>query len=100
MGGRDKFFSGGVQVQNGVVFNPLDFWGVGYAETKLKTGDRERLGEGFYNFQISEKLRLSLHLQHRSRRRPGRSRSDSSCLRSGCRRGSRLSSNVTENNDA
>jgi len=62
--GRDKFFSGGLQVQNGVVFNPLDFWGVGYAETQLKTGDRERLGEWFYNFQISEKLRLSMHLQH------------------------------------
>jgi hypothetical protein len=63
-GGRDHFYSTGFQVQNGVVFNPLDFWGVGYAETSLKTGDRERLGEGYYNFQISEKLRLSLHLQH------------------------------------
>jgi hypothetical protein len=62
--GRDRFYSTGFQVHNGVVFSPLDFWGTGYAETKLKTGDRERLAEGYYNFQISEKLRLSLHLQH------------------------------------
>ena len=27
-------------------------------------GDNEKLVEGYYNFQISEKLRLSLHLQH------------------------------------
>ena len=52
------------QFQNGVVFYPLDFWGVGYAQTDLETGDHEKLAEGYYNFQISEKLRLSLHLQH------------------------------------
>ena len=62
--GRDRFYSAGFQIQHGVVFNPLDFWGAGFAQTDLKTGDRERLAEGFYNFQISEKLRLSLHAQH------------------------------------
>ena len=61
---RDKFYSLGFQFQNGFVFNPLDLWGVGYAQTDLGTGDRERLAEGYYNFQISEKLRLSLHVQH------------------------------------
>ena len=61
---RDRFYSLGFQVQNGAVFNPLDFWGVGYSQFRLETGDRERLLEGYYNFQISEKLRLSLHLQH------------------------------------
>jgi hypothetical protein len=61
---RDNFWSVGFQVQNGGVFNPLDFWGVGYAQTTLAAGDRERLMEGYYNFQISEKLRLSLHVQH------------------------------------
>ena len=63
-GGRDRFYSGGFQVQNGVVFSPQDFWGLGYAETQLKSGDRERLGEWYYNFLISDKLRLSFHLQH------------------------------------
>ena len=63
-GGRDRFYSAGFQIQNGVVFSPLDFWGVGYAQTDLETGDHEKLVEGYYNFQISEKLRLSLHVQH------------------------------------
>jgi len=62
--GRDHFYSAGFQVQNGFVFNPLDYWGVGYAHTSLARGDRERIVEGYYNFLISEKLRLSLHLQH------------------------------------
>jgi Carboxypeptidase regulatory-like domain len=62
--GRDHFYSVGFQIQNGVVFNPLDYWGVGYAQTNLNAGDHERLAEGYYNFKISEKLRLSFHLQH------------------------------------
>jgi hypothetical protein len=61
---RDKFYSAGFQFQNGFVLNPLDLWGVGYSQYDIATGDRERLVEGYYNFQISEKLRLSLHLQH------------------------------------
>jgi hypothetical protein len=63
-GGRDRFYSGGFQIQNGVVFSPQDFWGLGFAETQLKSGDRERLAEWYYNFLISDKLRLSFHLQH------------------------------------
>ena len=62
--GRDRFYSTGFQFQNGLTFYPLDFWGIGYAQTDMATGDRERMAEGYYNFQISEKLRLSLHVQH------------------------------------
>ena len=61
---RDHFWRLGFHVQNGAVLNPLDFWGVGYAQTSLGSGDGEKLVEGYYNFQISEKLRLSIHLQH------------------------------------
>lgn len=58
------FVSGGVQFQKGVVFNPLDSWGMGYSKTRLAAGDEEHLVEGYYNFQLSEKLRLSFHLSH------------------------------------
>jgi len=68
---KDNFWSLGFQVQNGVVFNPLDFWGVGYSQTSLGSGDDEKQVEGFYNFQISEKLRLSLHVQHYFERQAG-----------------------------
>jgi hypothetical protein len=61
---HDNFWSAGVQVRNSVVFNPLDFWGIGYSQTKLGLGDEEKQVEGYYNLQISEKLRLSFHLQH------------------------------------
>jgi len=61
---RDHFYSIGFQLQNGFVFNPLDVWGVGYAQTTLENDDHEKLVEGYYNFLISEKLRLSFHLQH------------------------------------
>jgi len=61
-GGR--FYSAGFQFQNGVVFNPLDRWGIGYAQTVIPSGPSEKLVEGYYNFRISEKLRLSLSLQH------------------------------------
>jgi hypothetical protein len=60
---RDTFFSAGFQIGNGIVFFPSDFWGFGYGQTDLGTGDHEKLVEGYYNFQISEKLRLSFHLQ-------------------------------------
>jgi hypothetical protein len=68
---KDDFWSLGFQVQNGVVFSPLDFWGVGYSQTSLGSGDNEKQVEGFYNFQISEKLRLSLHVQHYFERQAG-----------------------------
>jgi hypothetical protein len=60
-----NFWSGGFQSSKGAVFNPLDSWGIGYAQTRdFSTGDKERLVEGYYNFQLSEKLRLSFHLTH------------------------------------
>jgi hypothetical protein len=58
------FASGGFQFQNGFVFNPLDAWGVGYAQTQFPSGPTEKLLEAYYNFRVSEKLRLSFHLQH------------------------------------
>jgi len=61
---HDNYWSAGVQIQNGIVFNPLDFWGIGYSQTELGAGDKEKQVEGYYNLQISEKLRLSFHLQH------------------------------------
>ena len=61
-GGR--FSSAGFQFQNGLVFNPLDRWGIGYAQTAIASGPSEKLAEGYYNFRISEKLRFSLSLQH------------------------------------
>ena len=61
---RDSFVSAGVQIQNRWVFYPTDYWGLGYAQTSLASHDREKLVEAYYNFGISEKLRLSLHLQH------------------------------------
>jgi carboxypeptidase family protein len=60
-GGR--FYSAGFQLQNGLVFNPLDRWGVGYAHTGIEAGPNESIVEGYYNFRISEKLRLSFSLQ-------------------------------------
>jgi len=62
--GRDWFYSVGFEFQKGIVFNPDDIWGIGYAQTNLKAGDHEKLVEGYYNFLISERLRLSFHLQH------------------------------------
>lgn len=59
--GRDYFYSGGLQFQGGVVFNPGDTWGVGYAHTDLATGEKERLIEGYYNLQLTERLALSFH---------------------------------------
>lgn len=59
-----EFHSFGVQFQNGWVFNPRDSWGIGYAKTKLAEGNNEALTEGYYNFRLTERLRLSFHLQH------------------------------------
>ena len=58
------FWSTGFQLSKGRVFNPLDSWGVGYSRTRLDSGDKEQLIEGYYNFQLSEKLRLSFNLTH------------------------------------
>ena len=68
---RDRFYSGGLQFSNGAGFNPGDLWGVGYAHYDTGLGPKERLMEGYYNFQISEKFRLSFHLAHVLEKRPG-----------------------------
>jgi hypothetical protein len=62
--GRDHYWSAGVGVQNGLIFNPQDTWGVGYAQMDLQSGDREKLVEGYYNLLLTERLRLSFHLSH------------------------------------
>jgi hypothetical protein len=61
---RHHFYSLGVGVQNSFVFNPQDTWGIGYATTDLASGEREHLAEGYYNFLLTERLRLSFHLTH------------------------------------
>jgi hypothetical protein len=63
-GDRDKFYSAGLGFQNGLVISPLDTWGLGYAQMDLVTGEREHLAEGYYNFHLTERLRLSFHLTH------------------------------------
>ena len=62
--GRDHFYSAGFQIQSGWVFTPLDTWGIGYAQSGLAAGPTQKLAEGYYNFRLTERLRLSFHLQH------------------------------------
>lgn len=61
---RDKFYSVGLQFQSGWVLNPLDVWGVGYAKLNMASDEKEQLVEAYYNMHLSNKLRLSFHLQH------------------------------------
>lgn len=61
---RHHFFSAGVGVQTAFVLNPQDTWGIGYAQMRLAAGEKEHLAEGYYNFQLTERLRLSFHLTH------------------------------------
>jgi hypothetical protein len=61
---RDHFYSAGVGFQNGLIFNPQDTWGVGYAQMDLVSGEKEKLVEGYYNLHLTERLRLSFHLTH------------------------------------
>ena len=60
--GDDRFYSLGVSFQHGLILNPEDTWGVGYANMDLETGQHEHLIEGYYNLLLTEKLRLSFHL--------------------------------------
>jgi hypothetical protein len=60
--GDDRFYSGGVSFAKGLILNPEDTWGVGYAQMDLASGDKEKLIEGYYNLLLTEKLRLSFHL--------------------------------------
>jgi len=68
---RDHFYSGGLQFANGAGFYPGDVWGLGYAHYDTGIGPKERLTEGYYNFAISEKFRLSFHLAHVLEKTPG-----------------------------
>jgi len=61
---RDHYYSAGIGFSQGFVFNPHDTWGIGYAQMDLASGDKEKLTEGYYNFQLTERLRLSFTLQH------------------------------------
>jgi hypothetical protein len=58
------FYSGGLQFQSGLVINPSDTWGIGYAQAELAMGGKEKLVEGYYNLLLTERLRLSFHLTH------------------------------------
>jgi len=60
----DEFYSVGLQLKNGVVINPEDAWGVGFANTELGGGDAEDLLEGYYNLRLTQKMQLSFHLTH------------------------------------
>ena len=60
--GDDHFYSAGFGFQNGFILNPQDTWGIGYARMELASGEQEHLAEGYYNFQLTERLRLSFHL--------------------------------------
>jgi hypothetical protein len=63
--GTMHFYSGGFDFQKRFVLYPGDTWGIGYAQTSLTSGlGRERLGEIYYNFQLTERLRLSPRIQY------------------------------------
>jgi hypothetical protein len=65
------FWSSGLQFANGLGFYPGDTWGLGYAQSRVVAGDKEHLTEGYYNFQLAEKLKLSFHLTHVLERQTG-----------------------------
>jgi carbohydrate-selective porin OprB len=63
--GNMLFYSGGFQLAKRFVFYPGDAWGIGFAQTNLTSGAaREHLGEAYYNFQLTERLRLSPRVQY------------------------------------
>ena len=61
---RDHFYSTGLSFQNGLNISAQDTWGLGYAHMDLISGEKENLVEGYYNFLLTERLRLSFHLTH------------------------------------
>jgi hypothetical protein len=61
---RDNFYSFGLGFQNGLNISPLDTWGIGYAHMDLASSEAEHLAEGYYNFHLTERLRLSFHLTY------------------------------------
>lgn len=64
IGGKMKFYSGGVAFQGPYTYNPLDAWGLGYAQTELFTGNTEKVAETFYNLHVTDHLGLSFLLQY------------------------------------
>ena len=62
--GDDRFYSAGVGFQNGLIFFPQDTWGIGWAHLDLASGEKEHLAEGYYNFQLTDRLRLSFNLTY------------------------------------
>jgi len=60
----DKYYSAGVGFQNGLIFFPQDSWGIGWAHLDLASGEKEHLTEGYYNFQLTDRLRLSFNLTY------------------------------------
>jgi hypothetical protein len=69
--GRMNFSSGGFQVQKRFVVNPGDTWAFGYAKSNIPTVGSQNLVEAYYNFRLSERLRLSFHLAHDTERMAG-----------------------------
>jgi hypothetical protein len=63
-GTRVHFFDAGLGFQAPFTFNPLDRWGLGYAQTELVQGPNEKLIEGFYNLHLTDHLALSVMLQY------------------------------------
>jgi hypothetical protein len=62
--GDNRFYSAGIGFQNGLIFFPQDTWGIGWAHLDLASGEKEHLAEGYYNFQLTERLRLSFNLTY------------------------------------
>lgn len=69
-GTRVHFFDGGFGFQAPFALNPLDRWGVGYAQTEVVQGPsdltapNEKLVEGFYNLHLTDHLAVSMMLQY------------------------------------
>ena len=63
-GTRVHFFDAGVGLQAPLTFNPLDRWGIGYAQTELVQGPSEKLVEGFYNLHLTDHVAVSAMLQY------------------------------------
>ena len=70
-GDDDVHYSAGVQLNNGLGFNPEDAWGIGFARSNLSNNNSERLLETYYNLRIAEKLQLSFHLAHLTEKTAG-----------------------------
>jgi hypothetical protein len=59
-----NFYSGGLGFNAPYAFNPLDTWGIGFAETDIVNGPHQTVVEGYYNLHLTEHLALSAMLQY------------------------------------